>query len=440
MDVAREDDLGFLEIEAEKQLAHKSAHRDASLSLVVVEDVLVARGIVEFLGVSLDKAVGVGEFSVVDLRPGDLDVGDGSRRNVLDHEGGQTFLGELVDRPLADPVTVGIGQVLVDPDAAGQAFGGELPGRQAHLPVLAVDPIAVVVHVHEIVVGADDLELPVGLEQRLVVPQPNVLRGLFVLLQRLGGQVLQGRELLLFHPVDPVGHAGVLDRVFDVGALLADLVGGHLEGLNQVGVPLVPHEAHPQQNPDPGQGQGELGAEGAGHHQPRGHQADEDHQGQDRELGMDVGEAGSVYHAPVGIEEVVLFQVVVNGPPCQECSHQAEQMETGRRDHAGAAPGDLDTSLNQVDRGSGDGRKDQQSPSELIDELVEGQGEEVEPDVLLEEGIDAAVGHGVLIGEIDIPFCARPAPHDVGNENGAAQQELAEHLVHTLGNFNQVVG
>src|SRR2546422_11465724 len=42
---------------------------------------------------------------------------------------------------------------------------------------LPVDPVAVVVHRDEVVVGTDLLQLPERLEQRVAVPQPDVVDG-----------------------------------------------------------------------------------------------------------------------------------------------------------------------------------------------------------------------------------------------------------------------
>ena len=50
-------------------------------------------------------------------------------------------------------------------------------GDEQHLAVLPVDPVAVVVHRDEIVVGADLLQLAEGLQQRVPIPQPHVLDG-----------------------------------------------------------------------------------------------------------------------------------------------------------------------------------------------------------------------------------------------------------------------
>ena len=60
--------------------------------------------------------------------------------------------------------------VLVDPVTAGQALIVELAGRERDLTIDTVDPVAVVVHAREVVVGADFLKLREGGAERLVVP------------------------------------------------------------------------------------------------------------------------------------------------------------------------------------------------------------------------------------------------------------------------------
>ena len=75
---------------------------------------------------------------------------------------GKPFGGDPVHGAQDGPVPVGIGQVFVDPGARGQSPVGELPGGEHDLAVFAVDLVAVVVHVDELVIGADLLELAVG--------------------------------------------------------------------------------------------------------------------------------------------------------------------------------------------------------------------------------------------------------------------------------------
>ena len=150
-------------------------NRNASAPAVFGVDVLVARWVVKLLFEGLDEAIGIRLFAVVDLRAFHLNAGRRNRRNVFDKELRQSFLADLVDRAQTKAVAVGIGQVLIDPDAARQPLGREFARRKAHLARLAIDQIAVVIDVNEIVVGTDNLELAVGAQQRAVVPQANVL-------------------------------------------------------------------------------------------------------------------------------------------------------------------------------------------------------------------------------------------------------------------------
>ena len=59
----------------------------------------------------------------------------------------------------------------------GSDAGVQLARREQHLAVLPVDHVAVVVHGDEVVVGADLLQLPEGLQQRIAIPQPDVVDG-----------------------------------------------------------------------------------------------------------------------------------------------------------------------------------------------------------------------------------------------------------------------
>jgi hypothetical protein len=115
--------------------------------------------------------------------------------------------------------------VLVDPPAARQVAIGELAGREGHLTVLPVHDVAAHVHVAELVVGADLLELAVGGEERPVVPQPDVLDREVVPLERGQVQVVLGREVLLHDAVQRIRLAGHPDVVLDVGPLEVELVG-----------------------------------------------------------------------------------------------------------------------------------------------------------------------------------------------------------------------
>ncbi len=70
----------------------------------------------------------------------------------------------------------------------------EFAGRKHHLLIRAAKVIAIDVHIIELVIGPDLLQLRVGIHQRLPVPQPDVVDGRAVVLERLERQSLLRRE------------------------------------------------------------------------------------------------------------------------------------------------------------------------------------------------------------------------------------------------------
>ena len=76
----------------------------------------------------------------------------------------------------------------------------------------------------ELVVGADLLQLHVGIHQRLPVPQPYIVDGCLVGLECLEGEVLFGGERLRRDLMEIVGLLGQRDVAFDVGLLQLQLV------------------------------------------------------------------------------------------------------------------------------------------------------------------------------------------------------------------------
>ena len=76
----------------------------------------------------------------------------------------------------------------------GEECGLELPGRQHHLLIGTVEPIAIHVHVPELVVGPDLLQLSIRGHQRLLIPEPNVVDGRLIGLERVERQVLLDGE------------------------------------------------------------------------------------------------------------------------------------------------------------------------------------------------------------------------------------------------------
>ena len=77
----------------------------------------------------------------------------------------------------------------VDPGLGigGQQRGLELAGRQHHLLIGTIEHVAIDIHIMERVVGPNLLHLAVGIDQRLPVPQTNVVDGRCIGLERLEG-------------------------------------------------------------------------------------------------------------------------------------------------------------------------------------------------------------------------------------------------------------
>ena len=132
--------------------------------------------IIEFLLPRLDVDVSVGEFAEIDL--GTLHVQLRYRaldRHVAQIRVWQAFRSEAVDRIHGDAVAVRVDELFIDPVAAalGKLFDIQLAGGEHHLAHVAVDLIAIDIHVREIVIGADFLDLPQRILQGMPVPQPD---------------------------------------------------------------------------------------------------------------------------------------------------------------------------------------------------------------------------------------------------------------------------
>ena len=174
--VVREQDLDLREARGEGELAEPRAQHDAAAAPVRRVHVLIAGRIVELLRACPHERVLVGDLTVVDLGPRDLrESARRGGRNVLDQELRQSLRGDAVDGAHDHAVTMGERQMLIDPDAGLQVRIRQLARRDHELTVLAVDHVAVVVDVLELVVGPDLLELRERPQQRPVVPQPDVL-------------------------------------------------------------------------------------------------------------------------------------------------------------------------------------------------------------------------------------------------------------------------
>ena len=86
-----------------------------------------------------------------------------------------------------------------------------------------IEPVAINVKIMEFVVGADLLQLGVGIRQGQPVPQPDIFDCRLVGLQRLEGKLLFGGKRLGYDLIEIVCLSGERDVAFDVGLLQLQL-------------------------------------------------------------------------------------------------------------------------------------------------------------------------------------------------------------------------
>ena len=199
-------------------------------------DVVFALWIVELLRARPNDHVIVHQLTEIDARLGDLQIDGRDRRQIADEQDRQSFTRHLVDRAERQAVAVREDEPFVDPGAIGQRRRIELAYREHHLPVLAVDLVAIVIDRHEVVIGANLLDLPKRLEQRLVIPQPHVLERPAVVLDVLLAEGGLAAQLALLDQVEGKRVARRGDVVFHEGRLAHLLVGGHDETLQHARV------------------------------------------------------------------------------------------------------------------------------------------------------------------------------------------------------------
>ena len=198
-----------------------------------VETLSVPLRVVKLVGIGVDDHVVVRELPEVEARLIDGEVSLGAWRKVPEEEHRKPFLGHLVDRTHRDAEPVRVLQPFVDPRPVGQAAGVELACREHRLAILAVHDIPVVVDRCELVVGPDLLNLPERVQQRRVVPQPDVVDRLRVVLDVRHGERGVTRQLSLLDLVEVKRRPRGRDVVNDVGRFPCQLVRRYHQLLQQ---------------------------------------------------------------------------------------------------------------------------------------------------------------------------------------------------------------
>ena len=174
-DRVAKQDLATPQTESVGDALEKGIQNHTPRALVRCVDILISRGIVQFLFSRPDNHIVVRQLAIIDLGPGHSQFRVvGSRGDVTHPEIGQALLYHFVHRAENHTRTMRVDQMAVDPGLRGfgQLILGNLPRNQRHLAGLlwAVLPlagtvaqlIAIDVHIVKGIVQTDLLQLAVG--------------------------------------------------------------------------------------------------------------------------------------------------------------------------------------------------------------------------------------------------------------------------------------
>ena len=301
----------------------------------------------------------------------------------------------------------------------------QLARRQQHLLIGAIQPIAVDIHVQELVIGPDFLELGIGVLQRPPVPQPDVVDGRAVGLERGEAQPFLDRERFHRDLLQVVGLPRRCDVARDIGRLQIEFARLHIEALEERRDDQVEREGAAEQQRQraggnaPGQpAHIDPAGDGAGDGQP-------DEQPQHRQPDMEIGVAGADDDAVVAVEQQVAVEAV--GPGLHR-EVEAEQRR-GMGEHAARQPPrplvELDVAVRPI-HDTGDCRaEDHEQQQPVLERDIGRQREEIEADVLAEHRIARAVGHLVEEAKHDVPVRELDEGGQQAEKNGHGGDENA---------------
>ena len=302
---------------------------------------------------------------------------------------------------------------------------GQLPRREHDLPQLAVDRVPVHVDVGELVVGADLLELGEAREERPVVPQPDVLDGEAVALERGRRELLLGGELLLLDRGEPVGLPGHANVVLDVRPLGHQLVGGDLEALEErrphADAPRPRHSEHHQ----PGHEKAPAGPRDLEQAGTRAEEGEGGEGAQHGQGGVHVGVRRAEDHPARRIDELEAIQPEAHRAQEKEHGAQGEEMGASARGEARSLRGEDEAPEEDVGGHAQEQRADDEGHGSAVEKAPQRQVEDEESNVATEERIGAAERRPVEVAQHHVPRRAGPEPGQNADHGDDGQEQLS---------------
>ena len=398
-----DEDLHTAEAHGEQQAPEPAAHVHAARPLIrrhhiPVVALAAALGVVELGRVRAHEHVVARLLAEVEAGLGDRQVGRGLRRQVAHEEHGQAFGRHLIDRAEREAVAVREAQAVVHPRLVRQAVGVEFARREHHLTALPVDPVAVVVDRHEVVVRADFLDLRERLEQGLMIPEPHVRDRLGVGDDVFRVERVVAGQFLFVDAVEAVGLPRRMDVVDDVRLFFVLFVRGDDELLDEGAV----HEAADVQehHQDDGDGHGPAPRAEALPHGQHGADGEQDHlDAEDGQHGVRVGVGRAEDHrrrVAAGGRDERAGHVEPRAPGHQREGHgdEPDQMRArarreahGRKERDAEARRDRHRAREHVDAAGAGQCEQREREGQLADRLEDRQPEDVEAHVVMEQRV-----------------------------------------------------
>ena len=206
----------------------------------------------------------------------------------------------------------------------------QLARRQHRLAVAVGQPVAVHVHVVELVVEPDLLDLAEGPKERTVVPEPDVADGVAVVGEVAHRKARLGRIVAFGNAVDAEGPAGEGDVVLKVGPLASELVRIDIDRMDRRRKDAQQDDVRADRAANTPDYQPQVAAPHGHHRQRRDRECDRGHQPERRHHHVHLDIAGTPDGALRGVEQPEAIEDVSGGLRERQCGEVAAERHRRR--------------------------------------------------------------------------------------------------------------
>ncbi len=236
-DVIGENDVEVTGVVGKQQTLQKTILEHPARPVVRRVDIFVALRIIELAGRGIHNAVGGYALAVINGRLVDGEARIFRHRRYILYEKVGSALRALTGYEIGHgPIAMRKLQMSIDPVVRSlRQLLSELAGAHHHLPIIAINRVPIDVDVVKLVVRPNLLQLPVRLNEKTRIPQTNVVDGLLVRRDVLGGQGRLCRIRSFLELIELKGFPCHLDVVLEVRPLYLKFIRIDRDGVDQRG-------------------------------------------------------------------------------------------------------------------------------------------------------------------------------------------------------------